>query len=61
MVKRSQQRLPLPTRRSVPDSDMGHLEFLLCEYVEVVGVVRAFDMGEYKLMYKANGVKGGAL
>eukprot|EP00972_Heterocapsa_arctica_P058518 8632664-Heterocapsa_arctica.AAC.1 len=61
MVKRAQTRGAPANRRCVPVSDMEHLEFLLCHYVEVVGMVTAFDMGEYKLMYKTSGVKGGAL
>eukprot|EP00972_Heterocapsa_arctica_P092808 13688269-Heterocapsa_arctica.AAC.1 len=61
MAKRAQKRAAPPNRRRVPDSDMAHLEWLLCSYVENVGMVRAFDMGAYKLMYKTGGVKGGAL
>eukprot|EP00972_Heterocapsa_arctica_P067875 10020323-Heterocapsa_arctica.AAC.1 len=61
MVKRAQRSSAPAHRKSVPPIDMEHLEFLLCNYVGVVGMVMAFDMVDYKLMYKTNGVKGGAL
>eukprot|EP00972_Heterocapsa_arctica_P020204 2982880-Heterocapsa_arctica.AAC.1 len=48
MVKRAQSRAAPPSRRRVPDSDMQHLEFLLCSYVDSVGMVKAFDMGPYE-------------
>eukprot|EP00972_Heterocapsa_arctica_P081137 11956632-Heterocapsa_arctica.AAC.1 len=61
MVKRAQSRAAPAHRRKVPDSDMAHLEYTLASYVENVGLLRAFDLGPYKTMFKACGVKRGAL
>eukprot|EP00972_Heterocapsa_arctica_P024730 3647476-Heterocapsa_arctica.AAC.1 len=43
MVKRAQNRAAPAPRSKVPDSDMAHLEYTLCSYVENVGMIRAFD------------------
>eukprot|EP00972_Heterocapsa_arctica_P062118 9156421-Heterocapsa_arctica.AAC.1 len=42
---RGQAAMPWGKRRKVPDSDMGHLQFLLCEYVKGVGFQLAFQFG----------------
>eukprot|EP00972_Heterocapsa_arctica_P006189 910256-Heterocapsa_arctica.AAC.1 len=63
MVKRAQcpvRGFPAK-RRKVPDSDMEHLEYTLSMYVNKVGMHRAFDLGASRTMFKASGVKGGAL
>jgi hypothetical protein len=47
-----QAAVPWGKRRKVPDSDMGHLQYLLCEYVKEVGFQLAFQFGEYKTLEK---------
>eukprot|EP00972_Heterocapsa_arctica_P024797 3657677-Heterocapsa_arctica.AAC.1 len=63
MVKRAQcpVRVFPAKRRRVPDSDMEQLDYTLSVYVTEVGIQRAFDLGDYKQMFKAHGVRGGAL